>query len=100
MADKLAAARRFREVLGLRMPVGVDDLAGTVHLAYGGLPYCAAVVRRDGILAHRSEWASATQLAQVVDNLDQASARRQAGGRPRMGFSESLWAMERLEGKP
>lgn len=99
MVDKVAAAQRFSAALDLRMPVGVDDLAGTVHLAYGGLPYCAAVVRRDGILMHRSEWASAVQLGQVIENLARATARRDAGGRPRMSFSESLWAMERLEGK-
>lgn len=100
MSDKVAAARQFRDTLRLRMPVGVDDLAGSVHLAYGGLPFCAAVIRRDGILVHRSEWASAAQLAHVIDNLAQATDRRRAGGRPRMSFSESLWAMERLDGKP
>ena len=37
------------------MTVAVDDLAGTVHLTYGGLPFCAAIVRRDGVLVHREE---------------------------------------------
>lgn len=99
-ADKLAAARRFKHDLGLSINVAVDDLAGTVHLAYGGLPFAGAVVRRDGTLVHRSEWACATQIHQVADNLSRATARHAAGGRPRPSFSETLWTAERLEQKP
>jgi hypothetical protein len=100
MDDKVAAARMFQKDLGLEMTVAVDDLAGTVHLGYGGLPFCAAVVRRDGILVHREEWASAIQLGHVIANLAQADERRAAGEEPRLSLSETLWSMERLEKKP
>ena len=99
LAAKLAVARRLRDDLGLHMTVAADDLAGTVHRAYGGLPFCAAVVRRDGLLVHRSEWASAGQLAAVIANLAQADQRLAAGEQPRMSLSETLWSMERLTKK-
>jgi hypothetical protein len=99
-AAKLAVARRLRDDLGLHLTVTADDLEGTVHRAYGGLPFCAAVVRRDGVLVHRSEWASAGQLAAVIANLAQADQRLAAGEQPRLSLSETLWSMERLARKP
>ena len=99
LGAKLAVARRFRDDLGLRMTVAADDLEGTVHQAYGTLPFCAAVVRRDGALVHRSEWASADQLAAVIANLAQADRRMVAGEQPRMSLNETLWSMERLTKK-
>ncbi len=100
LTAKLAVARRFRDDLGLHMTVAADDLEGTVHQAYGTLPFCAAVVRRDGLLVHRSEWASAGQLAAVIANLAQADRRLAAGEQPRMSLNETLWSMERLTRKP
>jgi hypothetical protein len=100
MKDKIAAAAQLRRELGLRMPVAVDDLAGTTHRAYGGLPFSAVVVDRDGVLVHREEWASAEQLASVLENLRTGDERRAAGGRPRLSLSETLWRMERLDSKP
>jgi hypothetical protein len=98
--DKVAAARAFQKDLGLKMTVAVDDLAGTAHLSYSGLPFCAAIVRRDGILVHREEWASAVQLGHVMANLAQADRRRGMGEEPRLSLSETLWSMERLGKKP
>ena len=57
-------------------------------------------VRRDGLLVHRSEWASADQLAAVIANLARADQRLAAGEQPRMSLSETLWSMERLTKKP
>jgi hypothetical protein len=99
-ADKMTAARRLRDDLGLRIEVAVDDLDGHTHLAYGALPFTAVVIRRDGVLAHRTEWASATQLAPVVANLDHADRRRAAGATPRVSYAETLWLMEHLDKKP
>jgi thiol-disulfide isomerase/thioredoxin len=97
---KLAAARKLASDLSPDMTVAVDDLAGTVHLGYGGLPFCAAIVRRDGVLVHREEWASAGQLRAVIANLSQADRRLAAGEQPRLSLSETLWSMEHLDKKP
>ena len=98
--DKFAAARKLASDLGPDMTVAVDDLAGTVYLGYGGLPFCAAIVRRDGVLVHREEWASAGQLRAVIANLSQADRRLAAGAQPRLSLSETLWSMEHLDKKP
>lgn len=99
--EKMAAARTLRDRLGLRnITVAVDDLDGRTHIAYGTLPVMAVIVGRDGLLAHREEWASATQLAPVVESLTRADARRAAGAHPRTSFSETLWQMEHLDKKP
>ena len=97
---KLAAARKLASDLSPDMTVAVDDLVGTVHLGYGGLLFCAAIVRRDGMLVHREEWASAGQLRAVIANLSQADRRLAAGGQPRLSLSETLWSMEHLDKKP
>lgn len=97
---KLATACRLREDLALTMRVVVDDLAGTTHLAYGGLPFSAVIIARDGVLVHREEWASAEQLAHVLDNLRLGDARSAEGRTPRLSLSETLWTMERLDKKP
>ena len=99
LEEKVAAARRIRDELGLRMTVAVDDLAGTTHRAYGGLPFSAVVVGRDGILVHREEWASPEQLAGVLANRRLTDERRAAGHAPRVSLSETLWSMERLQRK-
>jgi Iodothyronine deiodinase len=99
LEDKTAAARRLRDELGLRMTVAVDDLAGTTHRAYGGLPFSAVVVGRDGILVHREEWASPEQLTGVLTNLRRADQARAAGQALRVSLSETLWSMERLPRK-
>lgn len=98
--DKMAVAARLRRDLGMGMTVAVDDLDGSTHLAYGGLPFFSTVVRRDGLIAHRSQWASATQLQSVISNLAMWDRRTAVGEQPRMSYSETLWAMERLDKKP
>jgi thiol-disulfide isomerase/thioredoxin len=100
MAIKTAAARRFRDELELKITVAVDYLDGRTHLAYGGLPFTAVVVRRDGIVAHREEWASASQLLPVASNLHHSDERRAGGATPRLSYSETLWSMEHLDKKP
>ena len=100
MNDKVTAARMLQRDLGLQLTVAIDDLAGTVHLAYGGLPFCAVIVRSDGTVVHREEWASADQLGSVMANVSGADRRRAAGAMPRLSLSETLWSMERLDKKP
>jgi peroxiredoxin len=97
---KAKLARQFRDDLGLTMSVCVDDLRGSVHRAYGLLAFNAALVRADGVLVHREEWASAEQLHGALANLRLWDERRAAGVLPRMSYSESIWCMERLEKKP
>jgi hypothetical protein len=79
--------------------VAVDDLDGTTHRAYGGLPFSAVVIGRDGILVHREEWAGQEQLSAVLANLRLGDEGRAAGAPLRLSLSETLWSMERLPTK-
>ena len=56
-----------------------DDLRGSVHRAYGLLAFNAALVRADGVLVHREEWASAEQLRGALANVRRWDERRAAG---------------------
>jgi thiol-disulfide isomerase/thioredoxin len=98
--QKTEIARRFRDDLELSLPVGVDDLAGSVHRAYGQLAFNCAIVRTDGVLVHRQEWTSAEQLAAALENLRVWDERQAAAVVPRISYSESVWCMERLVKKP
>jgi thiol-disulfide isomerase/thioredoxin len=93
--QKLAQARAFQQRTGLSFPVVADQVDGATHRAYGQLPFMAAVVHRSGSLIHRAEWAQASDLAGVLDNLverDRAEAGGQVG---RLSFTESLRFDER-----
>jgi hypothetical protein len=96
---KEQAATRFKDDLGLGMTVAVDDLAGTVHSAYGELPFNAVVVDSEGIVVHREEWASVESLALVLDNQTRGRERAARGKPPRISLTETLWYCERLDRK-
>ncbi len=60
--DKLAAARRLRDEIGIRRPILVDDLEGTAHTAYGLLPNMTWVLGRGGQILYKAMWASAARV--------------------------------------
>jgi hypothetical protein len=90
LEDKTALARRFRDELAPSLTVGVDDLEGTVHLAFGGLPVFQVVVDRNGEIVHLADWASADLLRVVLENLSFRVHQEQLGT-PRIAYSETLW---------
>ena len=92
---KLEIARRFKDRFGLSMMVCADDLEGTVHLMYGGLPSFQLVIHRDGSIVHLAEWVSAGQLEGVLSNLNFRDARARAG-RPLLAYSETIWCCDFL----
>jgi hypothetical protein len=71
--DKLAAARRLRDELGITRPILVDDLEGTVHRAYGLLPNMSWVLDRGGTILYKAMWTSA---ARVDDFLERRRTQR------------------------
>jgi hypothetical protein len=59
MERKLAGARLLREDTGIGRDILVDDLAGTVHRAYGLMPNMTWVIGRGGRVAFKADWTSA-----------------------------------------
>lgn len=90
LEQKLDHARRFRDHLGLRLPVVVDELDGAIHLAYGGLPFMAVVAHRDGTVVHRAEWAEARDIRSALDDLADRDANATADEPGRIWFTETL----------
>jgi len=62
-------AEILRRDENLDIPIIVDDLAGTIHRAYGSLPYMIFVVNKEGIIVHRADRSDPSQLPLILDNL-------------------------------
>src|SRR5215467_12709024 len=69
MDQKIAAAQLLRDTEDLEMPVLVDDLRGSIHRLYSGLPHPAFLIDKAGHVAFRSMWANPETLAAAVDEL-------------------------------
>jgi hypothetical protein len=75
--DKLDAARRLRDDIGLRRAILVDDLDGGAHRRYGLLPNMTWVIGRGGRIAYKADWTSAANVeAFLVRFLGARTARR------------------------
>ena len=63
--DKVACAHRLKNEDGETRTVFVDDVDGTAHQAYGGMPNAVFIINKSGCVVFRSEWnnPSATRSA-------------------------------------
>jgi peroxiredoxin len=77
VAQKTWAARLLRDEEDLKMPVVVDDLRGSIHRKYSGLPNAAFVVDKSGRVAFRCKWATADTLAEAMSELLRLSHGRE-----------------------
>jgi len=66
---KLACARLLREEAGIGRDILVDDLAGTVHRAYGLMPNMTWVIGRGGRVAYKANWTSAANVEAFLDRF-------------------------------
>jgi hypothetical protein len=72
--DKLAAARRLRDELGISRPILVDGLDGTVHTAYGLMPNMSWVLGRGGTILYKAMWTSATRIGEFLERQQAQSS--------------------------
>jgi hypothetical protein len=70
MQDKLAAAGRLRDEIGIQRPILVDDLEGSFHRAYGLLPNMTWVLARGGTNLYKGMWTSAARIADALTRLE------------------------------
>ena len=61
-ARKLSGAALLRDETGISRDILVDDLAGTVHRAYGMMPNMTWVIGRGGRVAYKANWTSAPNV--------------------------------------
>ncbi len=66
--QKRAHARHMAATYEIRRPMLVDDLEGTVHRAFGGLPNMTYVLHR-GRVVYRANWTAEASLRMALDHL-------------------------------
>lgn len=88
---KLACARLLRDETGIRRPILVDDLAGSVHRRYGSMPNMTWVIGRGGRVAYKANWTSAANVEAFLTRFLAAGADR-----PR-GAAMAVYETEQLE---
>jgi hypothetical protein len=87
---KLAGARLLREVAGIRRDILVDDLAGTVHRAYGLMPNMTWVIDRGGRVAYKANWTSAANVEAFLARFLAARGQHPAGAASVMYETEQI----------
>ncbi len=77
MEVKRSHALAFREEVGVRRRILIDDLAGTAHRAFHPLPNLTYVIARGGMISYKAGWTDPDDVARFMDHtLDRLEARR------------------------
>lgn len=67
--DKRSCAHRLKVEDNEARTVFVDDLEGTAHNAYGGMPNTVFIINRNGCVVFRGEWNDTTATQAALDAL-------------------------------
>lgn len=78
---KVAHAREFRRVFEVRRPILVDDMVGTAHRGFGGMPNMTYVLDVAHRIVFRSAWTDPPSVRWALDYLLDVQARRREGAR-------------------
>jgi peroxiredoxin len=76
LREKMRAARLIRDEEEIKMPILVDDLAGSIHRKYSRLSNPAFLIDKSGRVAFRCMWAQPDQLRKAVQELLEAQQDR------------------------
>jgi hypothetical protein len=66
--EKLERARTFADDYGIERTVLVDDVDGTAHRRYGGLPNSVHIIDPEGMVVMRGDWNSVSKVKEVLEN--------------------------------
>jgi Iodothyronine deiodinase len=92
LQQKVAHAKKLRELEKIdEIPILVDDIQGSTHLAYGLLPNMVYLIDRDGTVVYKSDWTDAQEIDGMCASLVRHGEMR-AKGVPiiRQGISQRL----------
>jgi len=95
LGQKLDHASRMKDYARITFGVAVDDVQGTTHRGYGGLPSMACVVHRDGTLIYRGSWTDAGMIREVLENGLQRDRAERVARPDRIGYHEWIKYMAR-----
>jgi hypothetical protein len=77
IADKRHHARAFRRHNDIERQILLDDVVGTAHRAYGGLPNMTWIIGRGGVIYYKAAWTDAADIEKVlVETLDALERRK------------------------
>lgn len=68
--EKLERAREFADEYHIERTVLVDDLEGTAHRRYGGMPNSVHVLDPDGTVVLRGDWNDVKGVEEVLENRE------------------------------
>jgi len=88
--QKLEYARDCRAQDGIQTQLLVDDLQGTVHLAYGSLPNMVYLVDKGGKIVYKAMWTDHEEIAAVLANLALADQLQAKGLRVKPSYTERV----------
>ena len=97
MEEKTKAANLVAPRYGEFRRVLVDDLEGSFHRTYGGMPNILYVIRPDGTVHYRSNWAAPSMIRDslldrenlhTVENADSATLR---ASRQKFHMIRTMW---------
>lgn len=94
---KLQHAREMQRIFEMRRPILVDDLTGTAHRAFGGLPNMTYIVNNAHTIVFRSDWTDAPTVRFAIDYLLDAQERRRNGAKLAPFYAEIMGFRERDE---
>ena len=94
---KLQHAHEMQRVFEMRRPILVDDLTGTAHRAFGGLPNMTYIVNSAHTIAFRSDWTDPPTVRAALDYLLSAQDRRRNGAKLAPFYAELMGFRERDE---
>jgi hypothetical protein len=97
MDTKLRHALVFRNEFNTNRQILVDDLEGTAHRGFGGLPNMTYIVNQAGTIMFRSDWTDAQTVRFALDYLLDAQERRKQGARLAPFYSEIMGFRDRDE---
>lgn len=69
MDDKRANAQAFVDHSNIRREMFLDDLDGTAHRTYGGLPNMTWIVGRGGFIHYKSAWTNSADVEDALNNV-------------------------------
>jgi hypothetical protein len=68
--EKLDRAREFADEYDVERTVLVDDVEGSAHRQYGGMPNSVHVINPDGVVVMRGDWNNLAKVEEVLETRD------------------------------
>ena len=97
MQEKLAAARLLKPRYGENRRILVDNLGGDFHRAYGSMPNVIYVVRPDGTIHYRANWATPQGVRDSLNDrenfhrLENADMKSIQASRAKYNMLRTMW---------